>query len=199
MEGSRGLLGKLMRLQWLMQRRHMQGHGERGPFMDPTRGQGRVLALLKEEISTKDLSYLLGIRQQSLNELLNKLERAGYILRAPLETDRRVMVVKLTEKGRAARQEEPDGSDLFDCLTQEEQAVLDGFLDRLIARLDEELGGDEEAWVERARASMGDEMFEHLMSSMRGRGHRDGRRRDTRDGGRGPYGHGGPEDMRGCP
>lgn len=69
---SKELFEKVMRLQWLLQRQHLKTHGERVPFSDPTRGQGRVLALLKmqSEISTKDLSYLLNIRQQSLSELL---------------------------------------------------------------------------------------------------------------------------------
>ncbi len=50
--------------------------------------------------SFADLSYLLGIRQQSLNEPLNKLEKSGYVERRPSEEDRRVMVVHLTEKER---------------------------------------------------------------------------------------------------
>lgn len=60
---------KLSTLQWLMKRRQMVGQAESGPFADSTRGQGRVLAMLKiqPEITTKDLSYLLDIRQQSLS------------------------------------------------------------------------------------------------------------------------------------
>ena len=102
---AKELFEKLMRLQWLIQRQRLQNRGTRGPFADPTRGQGRVLAILKmqPEISTKDLSYLLDIRQQSLSELLGKLEKAGYITRRPRESDKRVMMVKLTDKGRDAQ------------------------------------------------------------------------------------------------
>lgn len=50
--------------------------------------------------SFADLSYLLGIRQQSLN----KLEKSGYVERRPSEADRRVMVVHLTEKGKTIQQ-----------------------------------------------------------------------------------------------
>ena len=66
---------KLSTLQWLMKRHQMFCQAESGPFADTTRGQGRILAMLKiqPEIATKELAYLLGIRQQSLNELLNKL------------------------------------------------------------------------------------------------------------------------------
>lgn len=38
---------KLSTLQWLMKRRQMFSQAEGGPFADSTRGQGRVLAMLK--------------------------------------------------------------------------------------------------------------------------------------------------------
>ena len=81
---------KLSTLQWLMKRRQMFSQAESGPFADSTRGQGRILAMLKiqPEIATKDLAYLLGIRQQSLNELLNKLEKNSYVERRPSEKDK---------------------------------------------------------------------------------------------------------------
>ena len=74
---------KLSTLQWLMKRRQMSSQAQSGPFADPTRGQGRILAMLKiqPEIKTRELAYLLGIRQQSLNELLNKLEKSGHVER----------------------------------------------------------------------------------------------------------------------
>lgn len=178
---SKELFEKVMRLQWLLQRQHLKTHGERVPFSDPTRGQGRVLALLKmqSEISTKDLSYLLNIRQQSLSELLGKLEKAEYITRTPLESDRRVMMVKLTDKGKEARQENPDFSNLFDCLSSDEKATFENYLDRIIANVEANLGVDDRddtgQWMEQARSRMGDEAFEHLMA-MRGRGSMSGNR-----------------------
>ena len=74
---------KLSTLQWLMKRRQMFSQAQAGPFADPARGQGRILAMLKiqPEIKTRELAYLLGIRQQSLNELLNKLEKSGHVER----------------------------------------------------------------------------------------------------------------------
>ncbi|MBU9746673.1 MarR family winged helix-turn-helix transcriptional regulator [Diplocloster agilis] len=172
---EKDLFEKLMRLQWLIQRHQLQNRRGRGPFADPTRGQGRVLAILKmqPEISTKDLSYLLDIRQQSLSELLGKLEKAGYITREPSDNDKRVMVVKLTDKGRDARQEKPDFSYPFDCLSPEEQLAFGGYLERVIEKLEADLGVDKkedmEQWMEKTRSRMGDEAFDHLMA-MRGRG-----------------------------
>lgn len=167
------LYEKLSRLQWLMHRHHLHNYTTCGPFANPSRGQGRVLALLKmqPEISTKDLAYLMGIRHQSLNELLNKLEKAEYITRTPSEADRRVSLVKLTDKGKSQQQEQQDVSDIFDCLKQEEQIALADYLDRIIAALTTQLGidDDEDAanWRRAARSRMGNEMFENLMA-MRG-------------------------------
>jgi hypothetical protein len=75
-----------------------------GAVGDPTRGQGRVLALLavKPETTQRELSFLLDMRQQSLSELLAKLEEKGFVTREKSEQDGRVTVVKLTEAGAAA-------------------------------------------------------------------------------------------------
>jgi len=135
------LMEKLMRLQMLQHRRQMAKMRAFGPFGSPLRGQGRVLSILKMQptISQKQLSYLLDMRQQSLSELLAKLERNGLIERAPSEDDRRAAVVSLTDKGREASEasEAPEeGESLFDCLSAEERAALSDMLDRLIAALE---------------------------------------------------------------
>lgn len=163
------LYEKLSHLQWLLGRQHMKNRMQGGPFADPSRGQGRVLAMLKlqPEISTKDLSYVLGIKQQSLNELLNKLEKGEYIVREPSEKDRRVMMVKLTEKGSAQQQEEKDYSGIFDCLSPEEQKTFGEYLDRVIDALEKEIGvedEDMEQWVEKAHSRFGREKLAHMMA-----------------------------------
>lgn len=162
---------KLSTLQWLMKRRQMFSQAESGPFADSTRGQGRILAMLKiqPEITTKDLSYLLGIRQQSLNELLNKLEKSSYVERRPSEKDRRIMVVHLTEKGKTVQQPESDYHEILGCLSHEELQQFGNYLDRIIVSLRTQEGiGDEETvmedWMEKARERMGEEQFEKLMA-----------------------------------
>ena len=162
---------KLSTLQWLMKRRQMFSQAEAGPFADATRGQGRILAMLKiqPEIATKDLAYLLGIRQQSLNELLNKLEKNSYVERRPSEKDRRVMVVHLTEKGKEAQEPETNYQEFLGCLSPEELQQFGEYLDRIIAafRMGAGRSEDEEAmadWMDKARERMGNEQFEQLMS-----------------------------------
>jgi DNA-binding MarR family transcriptional regulator len=161
---------KLIRLQWLLHRRHIKTHAASGPMADTSRGQGRILAFLriKDGISTKDLSYLLGIRVSSLNELLTKLEKTGYITRGPSETDKRIMLIYLTEKGKEEKESNPEMSDLFDSFTEEEQAAFGGYLDRVITALEAELEIDDEQdeifdWMQAARKRLGPEQFDQLM------------------------------------
>ena len=72
-----------MRLEGLLHR-HM-AVGRQRTFMNPHRGQGRVLSILKlkPEITQKELTYLLDMSKQALGELLKKLENCGYITRTP--------------------------------------------------------------------------------------------------------------------
>ena len=143
---SDGLYEKLMQLQWLLRRQQMRNWAENGPMVDTTRGQGRVLAMLRlqDGISTKDLSYLLGVRVSSLNELLAKLEKGGYVTREPSEQDKRVMLVRLTEKGRNEQRPEPfDPGDIFSCLSDKEQRDFGEYLDLVTTTLYVSLGNDD--------------------------------------------------------
>ncbi len=141
------------------QRRHF--FSGRGPLSDPSQGQGRVLAALKlqDGISTKDLAYVLGLHPASLNETLSKLSQGGYIEREQSPDDGRIMLVKLTDKGREQEQSRTSPlASAFECLSEAEQATMADYLDRVNATLKESLGLDED--------------FDP--SSLRGYGHRRG-------------------------
>lgn len=166
---------KLLKLEWLMRRQQTQHQTEHGAFADRTRGQGRVLALLKiqPEMSAKDLSYLLGIRQQSLNELLNKLEKNDYIERKPSEADKRVVIIHLTEKGRAVEQVNPACEPLFADFSETELATFENYIDRLITALEAEVGPEDESlveWMKSASERMGKDKLKQLMALRRGCG-----------------------------
>lgn len=191
---------KFTRLQWLLQKQQMKRHTHGRPLADTSKGQGRILAFLKlkDGISTKDLSYLLGIRVSSLNESLVRLEKSGYITRKHSAEDKRVILIYLTEKGREEEEPEREESCIFDCLNEEEQVKLGEYLDRMIDSLEADLGPGEDdedmfSWMDRAREKMGEERFEELMAMRHmhggfghgrsgGRGHgfhsHDGRGRD---------------------
>lgn len=134
---------QFMRIHALFHRRRVQSHHAKGPTGDPYRGQGRVLRLLqmRPEISQKDLTFLLDMRPQSLGEVLAKLERNAYITRTTLESDRRVMNIRLTEKGLEAANQVEQSSEpdpLFNCLSQEEQVKLGEYLDRIIIEMEKQ-------------------------------------------------------------
>lgn len=174
MDMNTELYEKLAKLQWLLQRQHLKTHAAVGPMADTSRGQGRILAFLrmKDGISTKDLSYMLDIRVSSLNELLAKLEKAEYITRKPSETDKRIMLIYLTQKGQEEEGHEIDSVNIFSSLSSEEQIAFGDYLTRVIMALEEELGTDGERdvmamWMEAAKERMGTEEFEKLMA-MRG-------------------------------
>ncbi len=135
------LIEQFTRIEWLLHRYHQQNHSHHGPMGDPRRGQGRVLAILKmkPEISQKELSFLLDMTPQSIGEFLSKLEKNGYITRTPSETDRRVMMVRLTDAGIEAAEKEFSFDDLFKCLSEDEQSNLNEYLRRIIESLETEL------------------------------------------------------------
>ena len=148
---TRELWEKLSQLQFLLHKR--QFCRQTDPTADVTRGQGRILAFLKlrDGIRTRDLAYLLDIRISSLNELLAKLEKNGYITREPSQEDRRVMLVHLTEKGRTEEQPESASDTLFSCLSPEDQSSFGSYLDRIIAALEAELGAASPTYRENCR------------------------------------------------
>ncbi|MCO5382366.1 MAG: ATP-binding cassette domain-containing protein [Methanosarcina barkeri] len=109
------ILEQFIRLQGLLHRYHTQHFMEFGPLGNSHRGQGRMLSILKlkPEISQKELTYLLDMSKQGLAELLNKLEKKGYIKREPVEEDRRSFNIKLTEEGAAVAGEIDVSSNVF--------------------------------------------------------------------------------------
>ncbi|MCG2800697.1 MAG: MarR family transcriptional regulator [Cellulomonas sp.] len=143
-----GLPGTVFRLAALLARH------ERHPHPGAHRGQGRVLALLslREPLGQKDLGYLLGVRSQSLGELLAKLERAGLVRRTPDETDRRSMTVELTDAGRRAADEAKGRAtedDPFAVLTSEQRDELAALLALVVDSLraqDGDLRGGPHGW-----------------------------------------------------
>jgi DNA-binding MarR family transcriptional regulator len=136
------LFEKTAHLQRLMHKGFIHGH----PTDNHTRGQGRILAALKlkDNVSTKDLAYILGIRTSSLNEFLAKLEKNGYITRDPSDHDKRVILAKITNKGREeSPPEPPEMQTIFDCLSEDEKIAFESCLDKIIADLQTKYGSDD--------------------------------------------------------
>ena len=78
------------------------GHGEPELMMAP--GQQRVLTVLSrhDSMSQRDLLEEMGLARATLSELLTRLEEKGLVERTRSKADRRVIIVSLTKKGKAA-------------------------------------------------------------------------------------------------
>jgi DNA-binding MarR family transcriptional regulator len=147
MNKSNELLEQFAVFNRLLHRRHTAQFRHFGPSGSVFRGQGRVLAILKikKEMSQKELGYLLDMRNQSLGEILGKLETAGYISRSPSEDDKRTALIRLTPLGEneadTEKQAQSEGAfdRVFACLEDSEQQALADYLSRLIAAIKEQL------------------------------------------------------------
>jgi DNA-binding MarR family transcriptional regulator len=67
----------------------------------------RALAAIRRDpdLTVSDLMSRLQVRKQSLARVLNELEKAGLIARAPSPTDRRARLLSLTPEGVTAERE----------------------------------------------------------------------------------------------
>ena len=103
------------------------------------RGQEKILRILWEqgESTQKDLQEQLGIQPGSMSEIAAKLAAKGLGARGRAESDRRKILLSLTEEGRTwlTRQDEDHvrrrRAELFSALTPEEQRTLGVLLDKL--------------------------------------------------------------------
>lgn len=158
-----------------------------GPSGDPHRGQGRVLKLLKlqPEISQKELGYLLDMRNQSLGELLAKLEKSGAITREPSEEDRRSMNIKLTAAGaelvNSGGEKKDDAGEVFECLSLEDREKLREILASLSSALKNIMGyGDSSTSESKSeRHHKTKESSENAVSS-RDSGHKESKEKSSR-------------------
>jgi len=155
------LCDQFMHIETLLRRHHMQSFPKAGFAMNPLKGQGRVLSLLKmqPEISQKELGYLLDMSKQALAELLAKLEKNAYITRTQSEKDKRAYIVKLTDSGRDAVPEATTDTDEeylleegWDCLSDEEQKTLSGYLGRIITKYEDLIDHEADDYGEFYRA-----------------------------------------------
>ena len=139
MDRKQEIIEQLRQLQVLMHRMAFHGFQQHSTY----RGRGKVLSLLSDQpvMTRKELGERLNISRQGLTELLGKLEKSGHITREVDPADRRAVLIRLTEQGRAAAKESDEGrfplTGLLDCLSEEQLDAFQGCLtDILTARED---------------------------------------------------------------
>jgi MarR family transcriptional regulator, lower aerobic nicotinate degradation pathway regulator len=100
--------------------------------------QTRLLGVLRDrEPTMQELASLLGLDKSSTSGLVDRAERRGLVARRPSPTDGRVVLVRLTDDGRAlvrdvAARFEADVVALLGHLTASEQRTLSRLISRLL-------------------------------------------------------------------
>ena len=120
---------------------HFGDHGsERGG-----RGQMGILRVLADApagLTNAEIAEILDIRPSSVSATLNRLEDGGLIERAPSAHDKRVVIVRLSDRGREMADHRAQGTSdladqLFGNLTDDERDQLQHLLDKLRANADD--------------------------------------------------------------
>jgi DNA-binding MarR family transcriptional regulator len=113
------------------------------------RGQPRVIDLLVEQngLTHRELAEKLEVTPATVTKMIQRMEKAGFVQRKPDADDQRVSRVYLTKAGRGVHadlqtfQQQMD-SESFRGFSEEEQAVMRGFLLRLRENLTQALQGN---------------------------------------------------------
>jgi len=102
------------------------------------RGQPPVLRALWEQegLTHTELAERLHVTPATITKMIQRMEKAGFVVRKPDAEDQRVSRVYLTEAGRAIRSEvqavwQTMEQETFDGFAEEEQTLLRRFLLRM--------------------------------------------------------------------
>lgn len=131
------------------------------------RGPRRVFAVLAEKdgMTNAELAEELDVKPSSVTALVDRLEQGGLVCRQSSPTDKRVTLIRLTQKGRERVEERQDEREkmmdaAFASLTPEEQKKLGELLGKVADNLDREYPQDvENAPGSRSRRGFGGHGF----------------------------------------
>jgi MarR family transcriptional regulator for hemolysin len=103
-----------------------------------------ILAKSRAELSQRALADQLGVEGPSVVAMLDRLEHAGLVLRAPCPTDRRVKLIHLTDAGRSLYAKVKKQADAFrasvlDEVPPAQLAAATALLETLRTRIEEML------------------------------------------------------------
>ena len=104
--------------------------------------QGRILYVLWQQdgLTISQISAQTSLANTTLTSMLDRMEQSGLILRTPSPTDRRAMLIRLTDKARSLRKDYDRISQQMNELyylgfTEEEVRQLEGYLQRVLDNL----------------------------------------------------------------
>lgn len=104
--------------------------------------QGRILYVLwqGDGLTISQLSAQTSLANTTLTSMLDRMEQSGLIIREPSPTDRRALLIRLTDKARALREDYDRISQRMNELyylgfTAEEIGQFEGYLQRILDNL----------------------------------------------------------------
>ena len=104
--------------------------------------QGRILYVLwqGDGLTISQLSGQTSLANTTLTSMLDRMEQSGLIVRTPSPTDRRALLIRLTDKARALREDYDRISQRMNDLyylgfTEEEVRQLESYLERILNNL----------------------------------------------------------------
>lgn len=104
--------------------------------------QGRILYVLwqGDGLTISQLSAQTSLANTTLTSMLDRMEQSGLIVRTPSPTDRRALLIRLTDKARALREDYDRISQRMNDLyylgfTEEEVRQLESYLQRILNNL----------------------------------------------------------------
>ncbi len=104
--------------------------------------QGRILYVLWQQdgLTISQISAQTSLANTTLTSMLDRMEQSGLIVRTPSPTDRRALLIQLTDKARALQQDYDRISQRMNELyylgfKEEEIRRLEGYLQRILDNL----------------------------------------------------------------
>lgn len=116
-------------------------HGDNMGQKSPRGGRGpmRLLQLFKQSpdgLTNAEIAQILDIRPSSVSAMISRLEDAEILERVPSETDKRAVIIRLTDRGQEMlahqnQRVEEIADQMFNGLTETEQIELTRLLQKL--------------------------------------------------------------------
>ena len=111
--------------------------------------QGRILYVLWQQngVPIREISRKTGLSAATLTGMLDRMEKAGLVHRVDDPNDRRKQLIELTDEARNLQKEYDEISAEMDSLyfkgfSEDEADALQGYLERVLANLEEAENGE---------------------------------------------------------
>ena len=110
--------------------------------IDVNPGQGRILYVLwhNDEIPINELAKQTALGKSTLTTMLDRLETEGHLIRVPSQDDRRIILIKLTEKNKTLHEKyrrvsQEMTAQFYRDFTTKEIDTFEAFLIRILKNL----------------------------------------------------------------